>query len=686
MKKQKKVSEDNNPQIESKQTDSSAEISEEDKITAESEESAQKVENLSEETSEEQSAEIVENQSDTETTTEVVPPKSFRDRINDVYNYFGGFFERNNVMQRFIGLFLIFISFVTWKNNSLDDKINFSHKWKEYSESVSIGKMVLIVGGIFVVLTLLKELVVKLRKINYDSYIFIGGLLLFGVTALWRCVDFYLIIAITIVCVALVNSFTKHTDFMLLKRLPKHFYTVLLAVLTVGMITYISVTTICAYRSFGTSTFDMGIFIQMYHSMREEFSLVTTCERNKFLSHFAVHCSPAYYLLYPVYALFPYAETLLIAQAVIIMSGVIPLCLICRKYGFSKIPTFLFGIMYIFSVSLICPCYYDFHENAFLPPLLLWFLYAFEKDKKVLMYVFMVLVLSVKEDAGLYLMCIGMYMLLSGRNKRHGFIVFALSVAYFALVTGLMGKYGEGVMTSRTFGNLMQDHSKGFGEVIKTVLTNPAYFITQLFTEEKFVFMITMLTPMLFVPFITKKSSRLLITVPFLIMNLATGYGYAFNIGYQYVLGTTACLLYVVVINSNDMSRETFRKVVPAMAVASFLVSFGYASDKIYKIERYLNNTEKYDTIKAYLDTVPEDASVQATTWLVPQLAQRKEIYMIDTADSENNTDFVVIQTDYMDDWKSVKIEKLISDGYWLYCEAEGQVQIYVSPDYEFKE
>ena len=686
MKKQKKVSEDNNPQIESKQTDSSAEISEEDKITAESEESAQKVENLSEETSEEQSAEIVEDQSDTETTTEVVPPKSFRDRINDVYNYFGGFFERNNVMQRFIGLFLIFISFVTWKNNSLDDKINFSHKWKEYSDSVSIGKMVLIVGGIFVVLTLLKELVVRLRKINYDSYIFIGGLLLFGITALWRCVDFYIIIAIVIVSVVLVNSFTKHTDFMLLKRLPKHFYTVLLAVLTVCMITYISVTTICAHKSFSTSTFDLGIFAQMYHSMREEFSLVTTCERNKVLSHFAVHCSPIYYVLYPVYALFPYVETLLISQAVLIMSGVIPFCLICRKYGFSKISTFLFGTIYIFSVSLISPCYYDFHENAFLPPLLMWFFYAFEKDKKVLMYVFMVLILAVKEDAGLYLMCIGMYMLLSGRNKRHGFIVFAVSVAYFVVVTGLMGKYGEGVMTSRTFGNLMQDHSKGFGEVIKTVLTNPAYFITQLFTEDKFEFIITMMIPMLFMPFITKKSSRLLITVPFLIMNLATGYGYAYDIGFQYVLGTTACLLYVVVINSNDMTRETFRKVVPAMAVATFLTSFGYVTDKIYKIERYKNDFEKYEMMEDYLDTVPEDASVQATTWLVPHLTQRKELYMIDSNQLENNTDFVVIHTDYMDEWKLEKIDSLINDGYWLYCEAEGLIKIYVSPKYEFKE
>ncbi len=205
MKKQKEILEDSSSEIKNKQTDNSAENQEESEL-------------LSGETEESTTQENITDNIDTEGVVATVPSKSFRERMDDVYSYLGGFFKRNNLIQRFAGIFLIFISFVTWKNNSLDYKINFSYMWKEYSESISIGKMVIIVGGIFVVLTLLKEFVVKLRKINYDSYIFIGGLFLFGVTSLWRCVDFYLIIAITIVCVVLVNSFTKHTDFNIIRK------------------------------------------------------------------------------------------------------------------------------------------------------------------------------------------------------------------------------------------------------------------------------------------------------------------------------------------------------------------------------------------------------------------------------------------------------------------------------------
>ncbi len=616
--------------------------------------------------------------------------KSWREAYSDfvlgIWGKIWGFVAKHDVLQRFIGIFLVFISFITVKNYNLESRIHFKDNWTDFSKSVDIKIMFIVVGGFFVLLTALKELVKPFKKINFDSYIFVFGLLFFGTTTLWRSGDINYYVAIVAVISVFINSFVKYSDFQFIKKCPGRVYGVFLAMLSVGVITYISVTTICNHRIFSTATFDMGIFIQMFHSMREDFSLVTTCERDKFLSHFAIHCSPIYYLLYPFYAVFPYAETLLIAQAVIVISGVIPLCLICKKYNFSKVSTFLFGIIYIFSSSLISPCYYDFHENAFLPPLLMWFFYAFEKNRTVMMYIFMVLVLFVKEDAALYLMCFGMYMLLSGRGRRHGFIVFTLSTGYFSIVTSLMGKYGEGVMTSRTFGNLMVDESKGFGEVIKTVLTNPAYFISEIIgNEDKFKFVITMLLPLMFVPFMTKQKSRLLIVVPFIIMNLASGYDYAYNIGFQYVFGTTACLIYVTVMNCADMNKYAFRKIVPVMAAASFLSAICHDSGKIYMVEVYNYDKDKYQMMEEYLDLIPEDASVQATTWLLPHVAQRKEVYMADGYLEENIADFVAVQTDYMDEWKIEKMMSLENDGYEVYCEEPGVMIIYVSSSYEFK-
>lgn len=66
--------------------------------------------------------------------------------------------------------------------------------------------------------------------------------------------------------------------------------------------------TVFRVLSYAAPTYDFGIFSQMFHSMRTTGLPVTTCERDRVLSHFAVHVSPIYYLFLPFYALFPVAR------------------------------------------------------------------------------------------------------------------------------------------------------------------------------------------------------------------------------------------------------------------------------------------------------------------------------------------------------------------------------------------
>lgn len=58
------------------------------------------------------------------------------------------------------------------------------------------------------------------------------------------------------------------------------------------------------YYKLCTPAFDFGIFTQMFENMKDGLGPVTTVERNYELSHFAVHFSPAYYLMLPFYMLF----------------------------------------------------------------------------------------------------------------------------------------------------------------------------------------------------------------------------------------------------------------------------------------------------------------------------------------------------------------------------------------------
>lgn len=103
-------------------------------------------------------------------------------------------------------------------------------------------------------------------------------------------------------------------------------------------VAYLCIVSAYNVTTLSVSTFDIGIFTQMFESMKRDFSQVTTPERDKFMSHFGVHISPIYYFLLPFYYLFPYGETLEVLQVLVVFSGVIPLYLILKRWIFHLSP------------------------------------------------------------------------------------------------------------------------------------------------------------------------------------------------------------------------------------------------------------------------------------------------------------------------------------------------------------
>lgn len=144
-----------------------------------------------------------------------------------------------------------------------------------------------------------------------------------------------------------------------------------ITVLFVGMTCLLALSTICRHKGFGSSTYDFGIFAQMYEYMKTIGLPLTTVERGPLLSHFAIHFSPIYYLLLPGYLVFSTPEYLLVMQAILICSAVFPLFLICRHFNLNNILIILVSTAYLVFPGVISPAFYDFHENAFLPVIIL---------------------------------------------------------------------------------------------------------------------------------------------------------------------------------------------------------------------------------------------------------------------------------------------------------------------------
>ncbi|MCR5783098.1 MAG: DUF2079 domain-containing protein [Clostridia bacterium] len=228
------------------------------------------------------------------------------------------------------------------------------------------------------------------------------------------------------------------------------------------------------YLSFRCPNYDFGIFSHMFYNMKNSFQPLTTCERDGTLSHFAVHLSPILYVLLPVYFVFSSPITLQLAQAAILASAVIPLALLCRKFGLSYTRTAVMALILLCYPAVACGTNYDFHENCFLLPLLLWLFYAYETRRLWMMALFAALVLMVKEDAAIYIAFFALYVFLNGKRYLQGSLLFVGAGAYFLCAVLFLTVRGEGVMMGRYDNFIVGDGT--LLQAIKNVLVNPGYF------------------------------------------------------------------------------------------------------------------------------------------------------------------------------------------------------------------
>ncbi len=430
---------------------------------------------------------------------------------------------------------------------------------------------------------------------------------------------------------------------------------------------YVCQLTVYRVKTFSAPTYDFGIFSQMFHNMRTTGVPYTTCERDMLLSHFNVHVSPIYYLMLPFYALFPSPVTLQVLQAVVLASAVIPLWRIARRHS---IPTFLCTGLCL--LLLFYPAYaggtsYDLHENAFLTPLLLWLFYFIEARNWKAMALSAILTLMVKEDAAVYVAVVALWLLASTLRaepkERRGLLIaggglFLGALAYFIGVTTYLATKGDGVMAYR-YGNYIYDGSQSLLAVVKTVFLSPMKAIYECADGEKTEFFLETMLPLLALPLFTRKYERYILLIPYILVNLMTDYQYQYNIFFQYTYGSAACLFYLTVVNMADLigfAREHMPKaknyagvavMVTALLISAVLFRGGIVSKAEYYSNTYYRNSTYYDTMARALKTIPDNASVAATTYLTVPLSQRETLYDVHYCSRDHllEVDYVVVQS-----------------------------------------
>ena len=518
------------------------------------------------------------------------------------------------------------------------------------------------------------------------------------------------LLAVIVVYFLFVLYFLQKND-LLIDKLKVHTGVVIGVTVGLGLIAggIIAVITCLRYMTFTSPNFDFGLFVNMFHNMTETGLPESSSERDVLLSHFVVHVSPIYYTLLPVYALFPSAMTLQIAQAVLLASGIIPAVLLARHLRLSGRSQLMVAIIYAFYPATSMGCFYDFHENCFLLPLLLWMFYFFEREKYLYMYLFAFLTLMVKEDAAIYVLFFALFLLLSRRKYLHGSVLALGAMAYFMIALAYLESAAAywaefyandtprpsiaGPMINR-FDNLIYDKDQGLLGAMLTALKNPGYLLTQFFSTDKayletsffverspwakVIYLLHMLLPVGMIPFVTKKQSRWLLVAPIL-LNVLTTYKYQYSINFQYHFGITAFLMYAMILNLPDIQPIPRRRLLSLGAIAACCL---YVFIVLPKYNAYTDqwekNKETYRYREEMLDAIPEDASLCVPSSYVAHVANRREVYehsyhVMSGSKShlkEHDVDYAVLRNGTDD-----KYRKVFEDhGYTVWAEYEGHV------------
>ena len=602
-----------------------------------------------------------------------------------------------------------------------------------FAQDASLGAMLLLTVALFCFLTVLAAVLQGYETDSWALLLGATGCVLRWVSTFVNDINYKVsvgnstmqmnsdstlfLLAVIFAYMLFVLYFLQKND-LLIDKLKIHSGVVLGAVTALGLISaiVIGVTTCMRYLTFTSPNFDFGLFVNMYHNMTETGLPLISSERDVLLSHFVVHLSPIYYALLPVYALFPSAMTLQISQAVLVASGIIPAILIARHYKLSNGTQIVIALIYATFPAISMGCFYDFHENCFLLPLLLWVFYFFEKEKYLWMYVFVILTLMVKEDAAIYVIFFALYILLSRKKYLHGSLMALGAAAYFLIALAYLNASASywadfyasdtprpsiaGPMINR-FDNLIYDKEKGLLGAILTALKNPGYLLTQFFSTQnayldswfiekspwaKVVYLIQMLLPVGMIPFCTKKQSRWLLLAPIL-LNVLTTYKYQYSINFQYHFGITAFIIYATILNLPDIQPIPRRRLLALGAAASCCM---YIFLVIPKYNQYTDMWEKdkesYKYREEMLDTIPEGASLCVPSNYLAHCADRREVYdhsyhvmKGETSHlKERDVDYAVIRNGTDDKYRKV----FEAHGYTVWAEFEGHV-ILKSPHVE---
>jgi uncharacterized membrane protein len=357
-------------------------------------------------------------------------------------------------------------------------------------------------------------------------------------------------------------------------------------------------------RSFENGRFDLGNMTQAVWATAHGHPLQVTNLQGEQVSRLASHFDPLIAALAPLWLAWPSPDLLLVAQAVAIAFGALPVFRLARRHLGSEQAALGLALAYLLYPATQWLTLNEFHTVALATPLLLFAFDYLDQDQLLLFAVFALLAMTSKEEIGLVVAGFGAWYAIARGRRLEGTLVGVLGLAASVVAIKVVIPHfrgGESPFASRY----------GRDSVTHLISIHHAHYV------------VALLVPLMALPLLAPLA--LVAAIPEAALNLLSLNPFQSSIRFHYTAGLIPPLVIAAVLGCEKLVHHRPRLLRPIVA-ALLLVGVGSSLAVGAARLRAFRPTAHDHVAERALRLVPRDAVVSATNTLGAHLSARRRI------------------------------------------------------------
>jgi uncharacterized membrane protein len=390
-----------------------------------------------------------------------------------------------------------------------------------------------------------------------------------------------------------------------------------------------SALSILRHRAFSTGRFDLGNMVQAVWSTAHGHPLQITGLRGDQISRLGAHFDPILAAFAPLWLAWPSPDMMLVAQAVAVAVGALPVFWLARKHLGSDRVALGFALAYLIYPPTQWLTLNEFHPVALACPLLLYAIWFLDEGRLVPFAACAIVAATTKEEIALVVAGLGIWYALTHGRRWTGAAVAVAGVAVALIAIEVVIPHFNRAGTSSFFTRYSEVGSTP-GGIVHTALTDPWKIVTTAATGRGLGYLAQLALPLALL--VVLAPLALIAAVPELAVNLLSAATTQTSIRFHYTAGLIPVLIAAAVFGA--------KRLPPRIPVATIVVVTALAANYLLgpaPLWRYFPGGEQHqaraadvsehDRIAARaLRLIPPHAVVSATNSLGAHLSARRRV------------------------------------------------------------